>query len=85
MGITPTKSDRNNISYTWSTIEAFLDDCEVERQPVSKLYKRLEEPPIGLRSGPMPILLCAVLLHYEAGNRTLRRWFLCHGYYNRSF
>ena len=65
-GLHPPKSDRNNISYTWSTIEAFLDDCEVERQPVSKLYKRLEEPPIGLRSGPMPILLCAVLLHYEA-------------------
>ena len=65
-GLHPPKSDRNNISYTWSTIEAFLDDCEVERQPVSKLYKRLEAPPIGLRSGPMPILLCAVLLHYEA-------------------
>ena len=65
-GFHPPKSDRNNISYTWSTIEAFLDDCEQERQPVSELYKRLEEPPIGLRSGPIPILLCAVLLHYEA-------------------
>ena len=65
-GFHPPKSDRNNISYTWSTIEACLDDCEQERQPVSELYKRLEEPPIGLRSGPIPILLCAVLLHYEA-------------------
>ena len=27
-GLHPPKSDRNNISYTWSTIEAFLDDCE---------------------------------------------------------
>lgn len=51
---------------TWEAIERFLDDCEEERQPISKLYERLHAPPIGLRSGPIPILLCAVLLHYEA-------------------
>ena len=47
-------------------IEKFLDECEERRQSVDKLYKQLEQPPFGLRSGPMPILLCAVLLHYEA-------------------
>ena len=62
----PQRSYTNKMWLTWEAIEAFLDDCEVERQPVSKLYRRLEEPPIGLRSGPIPILLCAVLLHYEA-------------------
>ena len=60
----PQKSD-NKMWLTWETIEAFLDDCEVERQQLSKLYGRLEASPIGLRSGPIPILLCAVLLHYE--------------------
>ena len=48
------------------SIEAFLDHCEIERQQISKLYDRLEAPPIGLRRGPLPILLCAVLLHYES-------------------
>ena len=62
----PQKSHNNEMWLTWGAIEAFLDDCEAERQPVSELYRRLEGPPIGLRSGPIPILLCAVLLHYEA-------------------
>ena len=63
----PPKSDNDgSISCTWSAIDAFLDDCELERQRISKLYSRLEKHPIGLRHGPIPILLCAVLLHYES-------------------
>ena len=62
----PRIDERSGISFTWSTIEAFLAECELERQFISKLYDRLKNPPIGLRNGPMPILLCAVLLHYEA-------------------
>ena len=61
----PQKSD-NRMWLTWEAVEAFLDGCEEERQSISKLYERLHAPPIGLRSGPIPILLCAVLLHYEA-------------------
>ena len=62
----PHTDDKNRFSPTWSEIEKFLDECEERRQSVDKLYKRLEQPPFGLRSGSMPILLCAVLLHYEA-------------------
>ena len=62
----PHTDDKNRFSPTWSEIEKFLDECEERRQSVDKLYKRLEQPPFGLRRGPMPILLCAVLLHYEA-------------------
>ena len=62
----PNTDDKHNFSPTWSEIERFLDECEEKRQSVAELYKRLEQPPFGLRSGPMPILLCAVLLHYEA-------------------
>ncbi len=61
----PQKSD-NKMWLTWEAIERFLDDCEEEHQPISKLYERLHAPPIGMKSGPIPILLCAVLLHYEA-------------------
>ena len=62
----PHTDDKNRFSPTWSEIESFLNECEERRQSVDKLYKQLEQPPFGLRSGPMPILLCAVLLHYEA-------------------
>ncbi len=62
----PNTDDKNRISLTWLEIESFLNECEERRQSVAKLYERLEQPPFGLRSGPMPILLCAVLLHYEA-------------------
>lgn len=66
-GFHPPKSDeRGGIPFAWSAIETFLDECELERQGISKLYDRLEKPPIGLRNGPIPILLCAVLLHYES-------------------
>ena len=61
----PNTDDKNRFSPTWSEIEKFLGECEERRQSVDTLYKRLEQPPFGLRSGPMPILLCAVLLHYE--------------------
>lgn len=62
----PKIDDRSRLYFTWSVIETFLDECELERQKISKLYDCLENPPIGLRSGPVPILLCAVLLHYES-------------------
>ena len=62
----PNAGDKNRIAPIWSGIETFLSECEVSRQSVTKLYKKLEQPPFGLRSGPMPILLCAVLLHYVA-------------------
>ena len=62
----PKAGNKTRIYFTWQEIEKFLSKCEETRQSVAKLYKRLEQPPFGLRSGPMPILLCAVLLHYEA-------------------
>ena len=62
----PNTDDKNRFSPTWSEIEKFLGECEERRRSVDKLYKQLEQPPFGLRRGPMPILLCAVLLHYAS-------------------
>ena len=50
---------------TWNAIEDFFDRCEADRQPIEKLYERLMAPPYGVRSGPLPILLCAAILHYR--------------------
>ena len=65
-GFHPPKSDDNNrIAHTWKAIEAFLETCEGERQPILELYEHLMAQPYGVRSGPLPILLCAVILHYK--------------------
>ena len=65
-GFHPPKSDeKNRINHTWNAIETFLDKCEGERQPVEKLYEDLIAPPLGVRNGPLPILLCAVMHCYK--------------------
>ena len=61
----PKPDDKNRIAHTWNAIEAFLEKCEGERQPVEDLYQCLKKPPLGLRDGPLPILLCAAMLHYK--------------------
>lgn len=57
--------DGNRLEHTWNAIEKFLEKCEVTRQPVEDLFYHLMQPPLGVRSGPLPILLCAVILHYR--------------------
>ena len=81
----PHTDDKNRFSPTWLEIERFLNECEERRQSVGKLYERLEQPPFGLRRGPMPILLCAVSAALRDGNRAVRRQFLCRGYINAGF
>lgn len=65
-GFYPPKTDnKNRMEYTWKTIEIFLTECEGKRQSIEELYKRLMAPPLGVRRGPLPILLCAAMLHYK--------------------
>ena len=61
----PKPDDKNRITHTWNAIETFLEKCEGERQPVEKLYEALMAPPLGVRNGPLPILLCAVMHCYK--------------------
>ena len=60
-----TLNDNSRMVATWEAIEKFLAECEGDRQPVENLYQYLKEPPLGLREGPLPILLCAVMFHYK--------------------
>ena len=61
----PNSDDENRIVDTWKAIEDFLAECEGKRQPVEHLYEKLMKPPLGVRREPLPILLCAVMLHYK--------------------
>ena len=61
----PKQDDTSRIAHTWNAIETFLGGCEDARQSVAHLYENLMVPPLGVRSGPLPILLCAVMHHYK--------------------
>ena len=61
----PKPDDKNKIEHTWTAIEDFLEKCEGERQPILELYEHIMTRPYGVRSGPLPILLCAVILRYK--------------------
>ena len=55
----------NKMAPVWKSIEDFFHECETARQPIEKLYEHLTVKPFGMRSGPLPILLCAAMLHYK--------------------
>ncbi len=61
----PSPDATNDVRPIWEAIEQFLETCEDRRQPLPNLYTDLMKPPIGAREGPLPILLCAVILHYK--------------------
>ena len=61
----PKPEDRSEMRHTWDAIAGFLETCEGARQPLIKLYERLMAPPLGVRIGPIPILLCAAMHHYK--------------------
>lgn len=45
----------------WKAMEDFLVSTHTGRRPISELYSLLREPPYGLKEGPLPILLMALL------------------------
>ena len=46
----------------WGELEAFLETTKTGRRPLLELYHTLKSPPYGLREGPLPLLMCALLL-----------------------
>jgi len=46
----------------WASIETFVHSAKTARRPVSELFKILKASPYGLRDGPIPVLLAAVLV-----------------------
>ena len=46
----------------WDAIETFLESTKLGRKPLLELYGTLKRPPYGLREGPLPLLICTMLL-----------------------
>lgn len=49
----------------WYAMRNFLNTTIKGRRPLIDLYEILKSPPIGMREGPIPILICALLLAYK--------------------
>lgn len=62
----PSKKAEISIRAVWQRIEEFLEETEGKRRTIAELFQVLQEPPFGLKDGVLPILLVAVLLHYDA-------------------
>lgn len=54
---------RGSMNITWGTMTKMIDGATREQLALDTLYARLMEPPIGLKEGPIPVLLAALLLH----------------------
>ncbi len=62
----PRSSADPGIQATWDAIHDFFASTENGARPIVELYGQLAAPPYGMKSGPMPILLCAALLANDA-------------------
>jgi len=61
----PQEAADDGIKVVWNEIDNFLSETEIKRQTVADLFKRLSLPPFGLKSGVLPVLLFAALLHFD--------------------
>ena len=54
---------RGSMNSTWLTMTQMIDDATRDKLPLDALYATLMAPPIGLKEGPIPVLLTALLLY----------------------
>lgn len=60
----PPEGDPNLLA-TWSAIERFFANSELQRRPVPELFSLLQKPPYGLKMGVIPVLFCAAVLAHD--------------------
>jgi hypothetical protein len=51
-----------NLNSVWGTITNVIDTAIDEPATIDRIYARLMDPPIGLKEGPIPVILVAFLL-----------------------
>ncbi len=50
---------------TWQAMLQFLETTHNGRKPLLELFSVLQSPPLGLKKGVLPVILCALLLTYR--------------------
>ncbi|MBD1915005.1 MULTISPECIES: hypothetical protein [Cyanophyceae] len=56
---------QSNLGPIWAAMAEFCLGATDTPQSLGNLYQRLNAPPYGMKSGTIPVLLAAVLLHYS--------------------
>lgn len=56
-------SNNSTLNHTWGLLTAHINAAQDRPVTIDKLYARLKAPPIGVKDGPLPVLLTALLLH----------------------
>jgi ABC-type cobalamin transport system ATPase subunit len=59
------RDDPNSGFKLFEEIKRFLAESDESPRAVSELFHLLRQPPLGLREGPIPVLICAALLARE--------------------
>ena len=54
---------KGSMGSAWGTMTIMVDRASNERLTLDEVYAQLMAPPIGLKEGPIPVLLTALLLH----------------------
>ena len=49
----------------WKTMEAFLAETDDGRKSIEQMFAVLRWPPFGLKDGVLPVLLAALLVHFQ--------------------
>ena len=63
----PHSDDDLNFGPTWSVIQACFAEAEERHVNLGEIYERLTAPPIGLKEGPIPVLVVAAILAHGGG------------------
>ncbi|MHB8597167.1 MAG: hypothetical protein ACYDER_10180 [Ktedonobacteraceae bacterium] len=59
-----TEPHEQTILNVWQAIEDFCLNARTQTESLDLLYTKLESPPYGMKKGPIPVLLAAVLLKH---------------------
>ena len=49
----------------WDAMDTFFGSCELQRRAVVDLFRLLQAPPFGLKSGVIPVVFCAAALAHD--------------------
>jgi hypothetical protein len=58
----PSAPKSSRLRHAWDAIQSALKTAESYRVSLTELYAKLRQPPFGMKEGPIPVLLLAVLL-----------------------
>ena len=62
----PSNTAEKKVRKLWKRIEQFILATEEERRTVLQFFELLSAPPFGLKAGVHPVLITAVLIHFES-------------------